>query len=232
MCWFETGPSQDSPTPAAIASSSQAKVDFPGNPLEVAVQTRCPWDGAVHITFEQASGKPFGLHLRIPGWCRSFAIKVNGEAVPAGIQARYAVITRPWQAGDQVDIFLDMPVERVVSHPFVGDREGVAIQRGPVVYCLEGEDNPGMDDAILAREAHLAAEYRPDLLGGVVTITGQSAGGGTLTAIPYFAWDNRRTADKALDWLLVWLRQEDWFQLRQPLDGEEMTGWKHRLYRA
>ena len=143
----------------------------------------------------------------------------------------YVVLSREWQTGDVMELELDMPVQRIVGHPFSGlIRERVAIQRGPVVYCLEGVDNPTTHEPILPAHAKFQAEYRKDFLGGVVTITTEDVAGNRITAIPYFAWDNRPVANTEQDWLVVWLRQEEWFSLRQLLDGNNRREWEHRLY--
>ena len=106
-----------------------------------------------------------------------------------------------------------------------------ALQRGPLIYCVEGVDNQEGPDMALAEQPELAYERRPDLLGGVDTIVGRTVGGGELRAIPYYAWDNRRADDAGRDWMAVWLRQERWVELRADLDGVGRGAWEHELYR-
>src|SRR5439155_13296275 len=79
-------------------------------------------------------------------------------------------------AGDTVRLSLPMPVERVYAHPRVkADVGRVALQRGPVVYCLEGVDNGGQPRSfVLRRDAKLTAEFVKDLLGGVVVVRGDA----------------------------------------------------------
>jgi len=212
---------------------SRGKVALPDGAVEVAIETRYPWEGAVKITVRPGASRAFGLRLRIPAWCQSYALRVNGEAQPrVEIEDGYVALTRVWRDGDVVELDLAMPVQRIASHPFVNfTREQAAIQRGPVVYCLEGVDNPGCDDPVLATDPQFRTQYRPDLLGGVVTIAAKDAEGHDLTAIPYYAWDNRPAPSAERARLLVWLRQEDWFRLRQPLDADDRRGWEHTLYR-
>jgi DUF1680 family protein len=213
---------------------SQASIPLPAGQVDLALETRYPWEGKVKIALQKTPAQEFSIHLRIPGWCQGWQVSLNG-AVMEDISATsgYAQITRRWQPGDVIELDLDMPVQRVVSHPFAGaTRERVALQRGPLVYCLEGVDHPALQDPILPRDASFQLQPRPDLLGGVSLITTRAADGSPLTAIPYYAWDNRPAPDAAQDWLLVWLRQADWFALRQPLDEPERQGWEHRLYRA
>jgi len=113
-------------------------------------------------------------------------------------------------------VHLPMPIKRVLSHEKLKDNVGrTAIQRGPVVYCFEGIDNPdGVANLALPTEAELHTEYRPDLLGGIVLIKGQGkiqqpqAEGKTLVknievvAIPYYAWAHRGKSQMAV-WLPV-----------------------------
>jgi DUF1680 family protein len=81
----------------------------------------------------------------------------------------------------------------------------VALERGPLVYCAEGIDNDGaVLDLAISDEAVIAAETRPDLLGGITTLRGRitNAAGKErlLTAVPYYAWSNRGPGEMA-----VWL---------------------------
>jgi DUF1680 family protein len=157
--------------------------------------------------------------LRIPGWCRSGQLTVNGDAIElsAVTERGYARIRRLWSAGDQVNLVLSMPIERVYSHPDVRANQGrVALQRGPIVYCLEAADNTmGLHRLALPREEEITAQFEPDLLGGVATLTGRARllAGDRLygsepvrrdttrfKAIPYHVWDHREPGE-----MLVWL---------------------------
>lgn len=215
-----------------LYTGSRGNIAMPAGDVNLALETGYPWNGTVRLTLHALQPRQFGLHLRIPGWCRGWRCRVNGEEQEnTAVENGYLVLTRRWQSGDVIELELAMPVERIVGHPFAGAiRERDAIQRGPVVYCLEGVDNPAGFDPILPAQVQFRHEYRPDLLGGVVIITAQDSGGNGITAIPYFAWDNRAAASSDQDWLAVWLRQADWFQLRQPLDANDCQRWAHVLY--
>ena len=197
--------------------------------LAVRVETRYPWEGAVRLTVEEAPGGPPALRLRIPGWAGGASARVNGQAVDAPVVAgTYLTIEREWATGDAVELDLPMRVRRLVSHPSVAANAGrVALARGPIVYCLEGVDNAGVElDAVAIPDgARFTAEHRPALLGGVTVLRGdaleltpgsggrsldeavseaaRSAAGRrvSLTAIPYFAWANREPAA-----MQVWTR--------------------------
>jgi hypothetical protein len=114
-----------------------------GSPIRLTQETAYPWDGAVTISMTQVPNKPFSVFVRIPGWCQSATIKVNGVATSAKIQSgEYAELNRTWKAGDKVEINLPMPVKLIEANPLVEEvRNQVAVKRGPVVYCLESVDN-------------------------------------------------------------------------------------------
>jgi DUF1680 family protein len=151
-------------------------------------------------------------------------VRVNDEAIEiAGANSRgYLRLVRLWRPGDQVQLDLQMPVERVYAHPLVRQDAGlVALQRGPLVYCLEGVDNPvELDRLALPVHAPLGAETAPDLLEGLVRVTATAQatedGDGSalyrttppanapvpIAAVPYYAWDNREPGQMA-----VWIRE-------------------------
>jgi DUF1680 family protein len=116
-------------------------------------------------------------------------------------------LQRRWQAGDVVELDLPMPVNRVYAHEKVQEDQGkVALARGPIVYCLEAVDQPGVDlfRLILPQETGLRAEHRAGLLGGVTVLQGSALADAerpvTLTAVPYYAWANREKGA-----MTVWL---------------------------
>ena len=121
----------------------------------------------------------------------------------------YVELRRTWAAGDTVELDLPMPVRRVYSHANVSDNLGrVALMRGPLVYCVEAADQPGVDIAnlVIPKDAELRARHRSDLLGGVTVLeTTALAEGKTpvnVTAIPYYAWQNREKGAMS-----VWIRE-------------------------
>jgi DUF1680 family protein len=161
-------------------------------------------------------------------------LKVNGKAISPSIEKGYARIERPWQKGDTIELDLPMPVRRVIAHEAVkADRGRVALQRGPIVYCLEGPDNEGkVLNMVIADDAKLKSEYRPNLLSGVTVITGKAqvakraldgkvvaAGTKEFTAIPYYAWAHRGRAQ-----MTVWPARELQAARPEPADTKGNTG--------
>jgi DUF1680 family protein len=209
-----------------LYAGNTASIEIGGQTVTVKEETLYPWDGAVKLSFELAQPKSFILHLRVPGWCKSFDLAVNGAAQTIQPDAGgYIAIERDWQSGDSVTYTMAMPVEQIWANPQVRQLEGrVAIQRGPIVYCLEGVDHGNIIlDRISVDAQDIPAfkvEYKPDFLGGSTVITGKgkliddSQWGGALyqnqppaqtdiaiTAIPYCVWDNRESGE-----MRVWLR--------------------------
>ena len=162
----------------------------------------------------------FTLHLRLPGWCRAPRLSVNGSRVKPDMVHGYAPVRRIWQTGDRIALELPMPVERVHADVRVAAAAGqVALQRGPVVYCLEEKDNgPQLAALSLPRENPLTAHFVPDLIGGCTIIEGAATrterGAKLYTpgparqiavrfcAVPYALWANRGEGE-----MRVWLRE-------------------------
>ena len=169
-----------------------AEVKLGRRTVTLTQETGYPWSGGVKLTVGTSRPLNTGLRLRIPGWCTSYTLAVNGEAVEAPVDKGYAVISRKWKDGDTVSLDFEMPVRLVDAGPLVKEDLGKrAVQRGPLVYCIEEVDNPeGFDSLRLTEDAQFDAAFDPELLRGVVAITAESAGG-RLRFIPYYAWDNR-----------------------------------------
>jgi hypothetical protein len=202
-----------------IQGSAHAKVGDTAVALKVT--TDYPWDGKVVLDLTPAARAKFALRLRVPGWCHNASVAVNHRAVKSPLLERgYLVLDREWNRGDRVDLDLPMPIERVAANPQVKADQGLlAIQRGPIVYCLEQCDQTEPLAALwLPQEADLKAAREPGLLGGVVTVMGEASVASepywhrslyqpappasriTMKAIPYYAWDNRQPGP-----MKVWL---------------------------
>jgi DUF1680 family protein len=188
-------------------------------------ETAYPWDGAIQIRVEVEEPSEFGVRLRIPGWCGEARLTVNGEDFPLALaqQNGYVRIARRWQDGDHIVLSLEMPVERVYAHPDVrADAGRIALQRGPLVYCLESADNPSpLQRMHIPTSATLESRFAPDVLGGVTLIHGNAlvlaAGDWSdtlyrtapaqqsthdLVAIPYYAWDHRQPGEMCV-WMIA-----------------------------
>ncbi|MBQ7698250.1 MAG: glycoside hydrolase family 127 protein [Paludibacteraceae bacterium] len=170
--------------------------------VDLAMMTRYPWDGRTDIRFRSDMHKI--LKLRLPDWCRQYSVYVNDQEVKTTLNNGYVSLRRQWHKGDQVIMYMEMPIEIVAADPRVKADEGRrAVQRGPIVYCVEQADNgTDVDSLYLTEDTRLTAMYDTSLLCGVMTIQTQAADTSLppFTLIPYFAWDNRESGKMA-----VWL---------------------------
>jgi len=211
-----------------LFAGNEAEVQINGAPVKVRQSTLYPWDGAVGVELGLAAPQTFTLHLRVPAWCEAFRVSINGvEQALKPERGGYLAITREWKDGDTILYTMEMPIRAVYANSAVRQLVGrVAIQRGPVVYCLEGVDHGGIVlDRISVDPEEIATQFkveqRPDLLDGVAVIHGQGkvlkesetsalyytgskhieAEPIDITAVPYCVWDNREPGE-----MRVWLR--------------------------
>lgn len=212
---------------ANLYIGNQAIVDLEGQQVKIEQQSQFPWEGHVrfHIHVEQET--EFTLALRIPKWCREAKLTVQNESVSLAdiCENGYAYIQRKWQPGDLVELDLSMPVHRMSGHPQVREIIGkVALQRGPLVYCMEEADNgPNLHQVLLQRQPDYQIQFEPEVLGGLQTISApanrleSSEWGDHLYMasaetrleevvakfIPYYAWANRGRGEMS-----VWVKEK------------------------
>ncbi len=191
---------------------SRVQTELAGHPIRLEVLTEYPWRGVVQIAVRPETPTRFGLHLRLPDWCANPSLKINGAPVSLTREKGYAVIRREWREGDRVELHLPMEPRLMEAHPQVeADRWQVAIQRGPILYCLEGCDQPvPLYRMAIRSSGMLEARWEPSLLNGVMVVEGDALAMPAETewsetlyrplqphqpvrfrAIPYYAWDNR-----------------------------------------
>ncbi len=198
--------------------------------MSVRAETDYPWHGTIALTVEDTPDRPWTLSLRIPQWCREFRVRVaelSYDETEAPVEDGWLRLERAWAPGDSVVLELALEPRLTAADPRVDAVRGcAAIERGPLVYCLEQVDVPGggLDDIVLDPTRPLAVKHRPDLLGGVTTVVAagyrrnlaedgswwpyRAAGPEAapvgdlveLTAIPYHAWANRQDGS-----MRVWL---------------------------
>jgi DUF1680 family protein len=192
-----------------------------GTALAIRQKTNYPWDGSVEIAVAPAQPADFSLFLRIPGWTDTARVAVNGKAVAGATAGRYLPIRRRWTAGDAVTLQFNMVPQVLEANAEVVENNGrVAVQRGPLVYCMEQIDQVegvALKDVALAVGDKSAVQFQEkfekDLLGGILVLRHpgavyeESADRSSLyfshnapprksrpvqlTFIPYYAWANR-----------------------------------------
>jgi uncharacterized protein len=190
-----------STSPDGVQLHQYATGTFATDEVELAVETDYPWDGRVKVVVRRAPGTGWTLSLRIPEWAASWGVQTDGTTETDGGWLR---IRRAWNAGDEVVLDLAMQPRLTAPHPRIDAVRGcVAIEYGPLVYCLESADQvPGLDldDLALDVTAPLRLRREPELLGGISAIEATARGlteqspitdAVTVTAIPYALWANR-----------------------------------------
>jgi len=205
-----------------------------GRTVKITQQTLYPWDGNVKIKFapDGVRSVHLTLKLRIPGWARNEAVPgglyqfadsaiesviliVNGKEEPVELDHGYATVTRDWDASSRIELQLPMPMRRVVADEnVIDDRGRLALQRGPIVFCLEWPDNRKgtVRRLYLPDEQPITSRFDPALLNGVQVIEGKGFTVSTnqykhftktlqeFKAIPYYAWANRGPGE-----MTVWI---------------------------
>jgi len=168
--------------------------------VRVGVETGYPWDGHIRISVLEAPEVPWTLSIRVPGWCRTASTQERaGEAVPLDAGVRRVDERRVWRSGDAITLILDMPVRVTSPDPHVDASRGcVALERGPLVYCIETADLPdgvALEEVEFDPAATPVPTARPDLgpevIGLVVPASQRGAGPVEVGAVPYLAWANR-----------------------------------------
>src|SRR5688572_3921386 len=218
-----------------VGSVSQIKL--PAGNISITQNTNYPWEGKTELLINPAKATKFALHIRIPGWAidqpvpgdlyvndskttTPVTLLVNGDPVKYKIEKGYAILDRSWKKGDKVVLDLPMDVKRIMANDKVqDDKNRFALQRGPIMYCLEGPDNndAAVMNIVVGKDEPVQAVYKPDLLNGVMTL--QMKGASTkrqlnsdelikteqdVVAIPYYSWANRGPGE-----MEVWIPFEE-----------------------
>lgn len=193
-----------------------------GTPIKIVQKTNYPWDGVVDISVSPDKPSPFTLYVRIPGWSEDTHVSLNSKAMGGVTPGQYFPIPRTWSAGDIVRLAMNMRPQLLMANPRVAEDTGrVALQRGPLVYCMEEMDQPtGANLADVAidpapgSQSGFQSEFKPDILDGVVVVRHdgiflerssterllysrfeqhpQKTKRISLQFIPYYAWANRQ----------------------------------------
>lgn len=172
-----------------------------GNGMSIRMETEYPWQNQIRIIVEDCNGVK-NLHIRKPAWCETWSLSINDTPVSIDVLNGYLQLSV--QKDDEIIFTPEMPVHRAYADPRVREDSGrVAVMRGPVIFCAEEIDNPGIPteyfhaDVSLSKDAPLIEHFDADLFGGAMTVHA-----GNLKLIPYYLWDNREAGGMA-----VWLRE-------------------------
>ncbi len=197
-----------------------------GSEIRLVQKTDYPWDGKINISVEKVPTGPVSIMLRIPGWSTGAALQINGESVDTKtVPSSYTEITRQWKKGDRIELDFPMPAMLMQANPLVEEtRNQVAVQRGPVVYCLESADLPkgvNVSDILLPEDVELVPNVKKIEEQTIVCLEGQALSVNEpewnelyrpisddapddleICLVPYFAWGNRGKGDMSV-WLPV-----------------------------
>lgn len=204
-----------------------AEMQTADNKVTLEQTTDYPWDGKIAIKVTPEKEGEFAIRLRIPSWVKSapvasdlyaytdapkkYTLKVNGSSANAAAGDGYETIVRTWKAGDVIELTLPMDVRRIKANDQVEvDRGMLALERGPIMFCLEGKDQPDSTvfNKFITPDTKIDAAFDADLLNGVMVLSGAAKEVGrdgtvkdvTFKAIPYSTWNNR-----GADQMEVWI---------------------------
>jgi hypothetical protein len=194
-----------------------------GRTVRLAVETDYPWDGRITVAIVETPADAWTLGLRIPGWCRSAVLVDGDERVVASEGATALERRRLWRAGERIVLELDMPVRITAPDPRADAIRGtLAIERGPVVYCLESADLPdevALEEVAIDPTVTPETVARDDVAPGLIGLrlpawrrhfdppAGSPPAAAEpieIAAIPYFAWGNRTPGA-----MRVWIPRRD-----------------------
>jgi uncharacterized protein len=193
-----------------------------GTKLKLEQTTNYPWDGKISVVLKETPVKPVTIHLRIPGWCKSYRLKVNDKTPEMYGRKDGYISGNVYKAGDKIELVLDMPATLLESNPLVEETKNqVTVKRGPMVYCLESPDLPQQNIFNVLIPAAIKLQPLPMKIdkGSVMALTGEAKilqstnWKNTLykevniktvpikiKLIPYYAWANRGQTD-----MTVWM---------------------------
>jgi DUF1680 family protein len=173
-----------------------------GTDVAMVQKTDYPWSGKIALTVNPKTPVRFTVRLRVPNRATSklytpsprvngvISLAVNGQSLRPEIDKGYAVITREWKAGDRIDLELPLKPQRITATDQIASTRGkVALRYAPLIYNVEAVDQDISKP--LDVKAPLTAEWRKDLLSGVMVINGRSVDGNKVLAVPNYARANR-----------------------------------------
>lgn len=123
---------------------NKTHIELPQGQLLLEQNGNYPWQDSIQIDVSPTMPLRTKIALRIPDWCHSPILFINDQQqeLESIISQGYAEIDRIWKAGDRIRLSLPMDVMVIRGNPLLRHADGkIAIQRGPLVYCIEEQDN-------------------------------------------------------------------------------------------
>lgn len=231
-----------------LFAASQTRFVIDETTVNLEQVTDMPWNGKVNIKVNPEKPIKATIHLRIPGWASSqpvpgdlytfinqprqpVSVSINGRPVKFRQQQGYALVEQKWKAGDEIEVEFPMEIRRIISHTEIkANLDKMALQRGPMVYCVEWPDVPDslVLNLVVSKNAEITEKFVPGLLNDVYTLnflaqgTRRNANGEIdtypkhVSAIPYYGWAHRGRGEMA-----VWLATEK--EASSPLPAPTLT---------
>lgn len=231
-----------------LFAASQTRFVIDETTLYLEQVTDMPWNGKVNIKVNPEKPIKATIHLRIPGWASSqpvpgdlytfinrpkqpVSLSINGRPVKFRQQQGYALVEQKWKAGDEIVVEFPMEVRRIISHTEIkANSDKMALQRGPLVYCVEWPDVPDslVLNLVVSKNAEITEKFVPGLLNDVYTLNFLAQGTRRnetgemdlypkyVTAIPYYGWAHRGRGEMA-----IWLATEK--EASMPLPAPTLT---------
>ncbi|QHW33491.1 glycoside hydrolase family 127 protein [Paenibacillus rhizovicinus] len=214
---------------AHLFIGGEARFTLAAGEVALQQQSLLPWESDTRFTFTAVPESVFTMALRIPSWCGgSAALRLNGVPMDYETRNGYAIVSRTWSQGDCLEWAPELRAQLTAAHPSIrADAGKAAIERGPLVFCLEETDNgQPLASLSIARDAELQVRFDAELLGGTVVIEADGYADDAaawqedappyrpmaqqpasravrLRAVPYYLWGNRETGE-----MTVWLRTQ------------------------
>ncbi|MGB4660785.1 MAG: beta-L-arabinofuranosidase domain-containing protein, partial [Mobilitalea sp.] len=203
---------------------NESTVTINGIRTDLKMTSEYPWNGDISLSISPEKAVEGTIAFRIPGWCIDYEIQKNDVIYPSSetiLTDGYLYLNGQWNADDMIRLHFEMPVQVICANPMVRENLGkVAVMRGPIVYCLEEEDNGSyLQQICLPKAPNFTYRFEKDLLGGVVALqsdgyvlqnknwdnnslyhvyTGNSYTPKDLIWIPYYAWANRSLGEMSV----------------------------------
>ena len=204
------------------SNSFNTKIEGVGD-ISLTQQTDYPWDGQVKLEITKLKGKkPFKLKLRKPSWCNNYQLTKNDQVINVNEEHGYIIIDDIWKRGDIISFNMEMKTRIMEANPLVEESRGqVAIQRGPIVYCMESQDLNGIDidnviiplntqfkpvevtidgSRMMALECEVAVRTEASWKNTLYRDASTEKQRKTIRLIPYYAWGNRGKSE-----MTVWI---------------------------
>jgi DUF1680 family protein len=215
-----------------LFAAGTAQFKIPGNSVTLEQKTNYPWDGNIDLLVSPQRTGEFEIKVRVPGWAVNKPIPsdlytfndlpkdqpkilVNNSPITLKLDKGYVSIKRKWKKGDVISLQLPMAIRKVAANPQVKDDQGkLAVERGPLVYCVEWPDvkDKKVLNLMIPENSSLAGKFQPELFNGVYVIEGSgksvartspteiTTSDTQVRLIPYYAWAHRGPGE-----MMVWI---------------------------